>query len=209
METPNFDHLSLFTSVYEPSEDTFLFLDALESDLPFILSLNPTFVAEIGSGSGVNITALNKALPHQFSIATDINKDACLATVQTAHINCTVVESFNMEFLNCFRKNVFDLIIFNPPYVVTESEEIKGLGIERSWAGGNKGREVMNKLFPKMFDLLSEKGVFYLVVIKENDPDEIAAIMSEYNFEYSIIKSRRVLGEHLFILRFQKSCKIL
>lgn len=179
METPKFEHISRFTSVYEPSEDTFFFLDALESDLPFISSLNPTLIAEIGSGSGVNIAALNKALSHQFCIATDINKDACLASVQTASINSAVVEIFNMEFLNCFRKNLFDLIIFNPPYVVTESDEIKGLGIERSWAGGEKGREVMNKLFPKMFDLLSEKGVFYLVVIKENDPEEIAAIMRD------------------------------
>ena len=34
--------------VYEPAEDTFLFLDALQDELAYIASLKPSFCAEIG-----------------------------------------------------------------------------------------------------------------------------------------------------------------
>ncbi|GLV36355.1 HemK methyltransferase 2 [Carabus blaptoides fortunei] len=209
METPNFDHLSKFPSVYAPSEDTFLFLDALEQEIPFIQSLQPNIIAEIGSGSGVNIVALTKALGDisAAQLAVDINSAACEATKLTAEVNNVTIDVFNMNLLDSFRQNLFDIILFNPPYVVTESEEIFGNGIERSWAGGEHGREIMDKLFPKLPTLLSENGVFYLVAIKENNPEEIMDIMTrEYNFISTIIKERRILGEHLYILKFQKSC---
>lgn len=45
-------------------------------------------------------------------------------------------------------------------------------GIEASWAGGKKGREVMDRVFPLVPDLLSAGGLFYLVTIKENNPGD-------------------------------------
>ncbi|EJW72780.1 hypothetical protein WUBG_16311 [Wuchereria bancrofti] len=40
-------------SVYEPAEDTFLLLDALEKDREALGQLEPNVVVEIGSGSGI------------------------------------------------------------------------------------------------------------------------------------------------------------
>jgi release factor glutamine methyltransferase len=37
-----------FQNVYEPAEDSFLFMDALEKDLPFLRKLDPTIVLELG-----------------------------------------------------------------------------------------------------------------------------------------------------------------
>lgn len=37
-----------------------------------------------------------------------------------------------------------DLIVFNPPYVVTCDDEITGT-LPRAWAGGNKGRVVIDR----------------------------------------------------------------
>lgn len=208
IQTPKYDHIYDYPTVYEPSEDTFLFIDALEKELSFIRNLNPLIIAEIGSGSGLNLTALSTVLGNNhLYVATDINIQACLATKITSKVNNVIIECFNMEFLNCF-KNKFDIILFNPPYVVTETDEIKGVGIERSWAGGVNGREIMDKLFPKIPDLLTENGVFYLVVIKENNPNEICDYFKKLNFKTEFINDRKVRGEHLYVLKFQKLTSI-
>ena len=40
--------------------------------------------------------------------------------------------------------------------------------MEAAWAGGVKGREVMDRLFVQVASLLSDVGVFYVVVVKDN-----------------------------------------
>lgn len=63
--TPSTDALKqpCFTEVYPPSEDSFLFLDALEADANFIRErLRPVMSVEVGSGSGIISTFLSKIL---------------------------------------------------------------------------------------------------------------------------------------------------
>lgn len=74
--------------VYEPAEDTFLMLDALEADSDYITHLKPAAVLEIGPGSGVVITAISSLLKSKaFYYAVDINPDACIVTKDTAELN--------------------------------------------------------------------------------------------------------------------------
>jgi release factor glutamine methyltransferase len=51
-------------------------------------------------------------------------------------------------------------------------------------------------------NLLSQNGVFYLVVISENCPDDIKRVMDELGFDMHILKERKVRGEHLLVLKF-------
>lgn len=39
-----------------------------------------------------------------------------------------------------------------------------------SWAGGEDGREVIDRVFPLVSNVLSPNGVFYMVIIQENKP---------------------------------------
>ncbi|XP_053992132.1 methyltransferase N6AMT1-like [Hylaeus volcanicus] len=54
--TPLLDHITTRSefrnNVYDPSEDTFLFLDALEKDIDFIKQIKPSIVVDLGCGSG-------------------------------------------------------------------------------------------------------------------------------------------------------------
>lgn len=50
--------------------------------------------------------------------------------------------------------------------------QVGSTGIEAAWAGGTRGREVTDRFLPAVAQLLSSKGLFYLITIAENDPGE-------------------------------------
>lgn len=216
METPYLTHISSddFKYVYEPAEDSFLLLDALEADLPKLQTDKPSICTEIGSGSGVIITAVAKALPDTACFAIDINPRACDVTKRTALKNGANLNVINMNLLNGFQSNVVDVLIFNPPYVVTPDEEIDSNQsphdnpfndkIIQSWAGGTDGRLIMDRVFNGMDSILSPNGSAYFLVIEENKPKEIIANMKTKGFSGSIVAERRIRGEHLYVIRFQR-----
>lgn len=54
--------------------------------------------------------------------------------------------------------------------------QVGSTGIEAAWAGGKRGREVTDRFLPVVAQLLSSKGLFYLITIAENDPGELTTI---------------------------------
>ena len=62
-KTPELGHLtsSDFENIYEPAEDTFLFLDALELEEEFLLLLHPTLLFELGFLFNIN-NNINKTI---------------------------------------------------------------------------------------------------------------------------------------------------
>ncbi|EFN80392.1 hemK methyltransferase family member 2 [Harpegnathos saltator] len=197
-------------TVYEPSEDSYLLIDALEADLKVLEAMKPVICLEIGSGSGVVITALAMALKRHHSaqfIAVDINPDACRATRRTSLDNSVIVNVLQMNLLDCIQiRGQVDVILFNPPYVATEYEEVlDDRLVFKTWAGGKHGRQVMEQVFSTIPEILSDSGLFYLVVIKENDPEYILSAFQKLNMSGSIVCERKVRGEHLYVLRFCKT----
>ncbi|XP_012223439.1 methyltransferase N6AMT1 [Linepithema humile] len=210
METPivNLSDNELKT-VYEPSEDSYILIDALEADSKILEMVKPVICLEIGSGSGIVITALAMALKRHHNahfMAIDINPDACGATKRTSLINSVDVDVLQMNLLDCIQiRNTFDIILFNPPYVVTEYEEVlDDRLIFKTWAGGKNGRQVMEQIFTTIPEILSDAGIFYLVIIKENDPEYILSAFQKLNMSGRIVCERKVRGEHLYVLRFRK-----
>ena len=131
IKTPITDHVD-FDQVYEPAEDSFLLLDALEKDLEIVLNQeqknSPVFCLEIGSGSGIISTGLASVLPNSMIFACDINPHACLASQKTSEINQTAEKQsiVRMDFLNFFPfcEGKIDLLVCNPPYVATSDDEL-------------------------------------------------------------------------------------
>ncbi|KAK2150176.1 hypothetical protein LSH36_419g01014 [Paralvinella palmiformis] len=209
--TPDISHLTSvdYNEVYEPAEDTFLLLDALEQDGDTFLQLRPLMCLEVGSGAGVVSTFLAKMIGNSaMYLTTDLNPAAADVTKRTSEQNCIVLQPLIMDLagglLSRLRGQV-DVLIFNPPYVVTPSDEVGKKGIEASWAGGRKGREVIDRFLPQVAELLSVDGLFYLVIIKENDKDEIEQIMTTYGLQMVVVLERRSGPERLSILRFSKT----
>lgn len=103
--------------------------------------------------------------------ATDINPKAIDVASDTARRNHAKVEFHLGSFLDMIQPSIdakIDVLVFNPPYVVTPSEEVGGEGVMAAWAGGVDGREVIDQFMPRARRYLSAYGRLYLVVIQEN-----------------------------------------
>ncbi|BGP19107.1 S-adenosylmethionine-dependent methyltransferase [Rhodosporidiobolus nylandii] len=195
--TPTYSHLKAadFEDVYEPAEDTFILLDALEQDQELLKGSR--VCVEIGSGSGC-VSAFLGAICGSSSalyLCTDLNPPSTVATLKTGLANSVplqpILTDLTAALLPRLERQV-DVLIFNPPYVETYDEEAElaqeGGVIERAWAGGQGGMRVTNRVLEQV----------------ENKPVEILKQMKERGLHGEIVLKRRAGREHLHILRFSR-----
>ncbi|CAG0919880.1 unnamed protein product [Notodromas monacha] len=207
METPDLSHFSAndYERLYEPAEDSFLLLDALEADLAWLRgAAKPWLCLEIGCGSGI-ISAAISNLPHgPLCFATDISNFACQAAPKTARPR--LVETVESDLSFCFQPRLggkVDLLVFNPPYVPTDDDEVQ-VDTARRWAGGENGRRVIDRLLPDVHELLSPGGRFYLVALAQNDPSNICEVLNRSGLDSSVFLTRRCGIEILNVVRAVK-----
>ncbi|WVF66301.1 hypothetical protein IAT40_001041 [Kwoniella sp. CBS 6097] len=215
LPTPNIAHLTEddYEHIYEPAEDSFILLDALEIDAESIRRSNPLICVEVGAGSGIasaflaNLIGRDKTL----ILSTDINPYACNATIRTASANDMTLNPIRCNLvtpLSARLRNNIDIMLFNPPYVPTDLQELNATQSERdiggAWAGGSDGMQVTNILLRQLPDLLSSGGRLYLVAVAQNKPAQIIEEMSQIGLRAEEVIRRRAGREHLSVLRITK-----
>ncbi|XP_003456050.1 methyltransferase N6AMT1 [Oreochromis niloticus] len=209
--TPLYSHAGQgdFREVYEPAEDSFLLIDALEKDADRLQRMSPCVCLEVGSGSGVVSAFLASVVgPSALYICTDVNPAAAQCTAETASCNRVSLQPLITDLADSLLPQLcgkVDILLFNPPYVVTPSEEVGSTGIEAAWAGGERGREVTDRFLPAVVQLLSNKGLFYLITIAENDPEEIIRLLGQSGLKGESCLSTRARNERLSVLRFHRN----
>ncbi|XP_028256167.1 methyltransferase N6AMT1 [Parambassis ranga] len=209
--TPVYSHAGRgdFPDVYEPAEDSFLLIDALERDADMLQLMRPCVCLEVGSGSGVISAFLASVVgPSALYICTDVNPAAAQCTAVTASCNNVSLQPVITDLVEGLLPQLsgkVDILVFNPPYVVTPSEEVGSTGIEAAWAGGERGREVIDRFLPMVPQLLSSKGLFYLITIAENNPEEIIFLLGQSGFKGAACASTRAGNERLSVLRFHRN----
>lgn len=107
-------------------------------------------------------------------IATDLNPSAAQATAATLAAHgiphaADVIVTDLITSLEPHLEGLVDLLLFNPPYVPTPDEEVAEGGIAAAWAGGYRGRRVVDRLLPLVPQLLSPTGQMLLVAVSDND----------------------------------------
>lgn len=155
-------------------------------------------------------------------IATDLNPAATIATQKTGERNLSSIDCLLTSLSNGIpnRRQLFDIIVFNPPYVPTEElcemackpchEKIHGCDpedlLEAAWAGGSDGRHWIDQVMPMIDGLLSPGGAFYMIALQANKPDELMEWgRRDWNFASKVALKRKAGIEDLAVLKFWRS----
>ena len=203
--------VSSHPEVYEPCDDSFALVDALLADRNHLLEHHPTLCMEVGCGSGYIITSLALILGQQAPgngihyIATDTNPHAVRVTSETLEAHGVHAELVNTDIALGLEKRLaglVDVMVVNPPYVPTPEDEVGREGIASSWAGGENGRSVIDRILPIADNLLSDKGWLYMVTLICNNPSEICLQMRERGYASRIVVQRSTEEESLHVIKF-------
>ncbi|CAK0786018.1 hypothetical protein CVIRNUC_009231 [Coccomyxa viridis] len=192
--------------VYEPSDDSFALVDALQQH--DWTSFSPDVCLEVGCGSGYVICSVAKMLSQHGLraqvLASDISSAALEATQETlvAHgvADVELIQGDLLKPLIPRFQHQVDLLIFNPPYVPTPDDELTRTDIARAWAGGNRGRAIIDKFLPQVKEVLSPRGFMYMVTVTDNRPEDILQLLSNDDIEGKVILERAADEEALRIL---------
>jgi release factor glutamine methyltransferase len=159
-------------------------------------------VVEIGTGSGVVLSFIN-AHAHLifgrsdvFTAGVDVNVHACKATIQTVRLAEEQLSESNShgfylgntvaDLTTALKKGEVDVLVFNPPYVPTpdlpvvlprdtlDSFETDSHLLSLSYAGGEDGMEVTNRLLDLLPEVLSQdRGCAYILLCAQNKPEAV------------------------------------
>lgn len=186
----------VFRGTYEPSEDTFLLaenLDVKEGDR----------VLDVGTGCG--ILAVLSALKAFWVLALDINPKA----VRCAKVNARrngVLKKISFVCGDLFkplkRGIVFDLILFNAPYLPVEEEPKEW--IEYAWAGGRNGRKVIDRFLNDVSNYLRYNGRLLLVQSSLSNIEETLTILEGSGFKAKIADRRKFFFEEIVLIKAVK-----
>ncbi|MEB3807151.1 MAG: methyltransferase [Desulfurococcales archaeon] len=130
-ETP-LGELRVYTHpcVYEPSDDTFLAIEAL-ARLPEVKT-DIRAAVDMGTGTGILALAITRIYPEAFIVATDINPHALQAANKTLQASKASVVA--CRWASCLRPR-FDLAVVNPPYLPVEDQLDQCPELSKSWSG--------------------------------------------------------------------------
>ena len=186
----------IYENVYAPAEDTFLLAENLRV-------YEGEFVLDMGTGCGIlAVLAAEKA---DEVLAVDINPYAIRCARKNAEING--VED-KVEFLlgDLFEpikpKGIFDLIIFNAPYLPSEIGEEKSW-IGKAWAGGKTGRKVIDRFISGAPNFLRRNGRIMLVQSSLSNVDESLDAFNKLGLNAKVIAETKVLFEKIVLIEAQ------
>lgn len=217
MKTPKYKKSE---TVYPPSEDTFILLDALEKDIGS-LQLNlkndceVPLVCELGVGSGIVSIFLESLLALEnrkaLYLGIDLNNDALLNTETNRGLNNKemVLEPVLTSLFGGLRHGLIDILIFNPPYVLTPDAESENAqanpGIHTALSGGIDGRLIIDQVIDNVNTYTSIRAIFYLVLVKENKVDNVCERMLAKGWANEMIMYRVCGWEGLHAFKFTRT----
>lgn len=180
--------------VYSPAEDTLLLLSVALSE-----ARPDDLVLEIGCGSGLVASELAPKVKRM--IATDINPHAVRAALDRAESCGSVRPDFVRADLFSGIKGLFDLVLFNPPYLPTLPEERTGCWIDYALDGGRSGRDTIALFLSGLSEHLSGRGRALLLISSLTGLSSVMDLASSLCLSCEVVAEEGCFFERLYVLR--------
>jgi HemK-related putative methylase len=183
--------------VYEPREDSFLILKEIKN-------FAKGDVLDMGTGTGV--LAIEASKFADTVIGADVNADALDIARQNAKAsgrkNIRFVKS---DLFSYFKTEpmLFDLMIFNPPYLPEDVREPAESAVETT--GGKKGYELLERFFSQSSEYLKPDGKILVLFSTLTGTDKVHSIIEERAFNYQKLAEEPLFGENLLVYVAEKS----
>jgi len=199
--------MKISKEVYLPAEDSWLLEECILKE-----NLIGKKCLDLGTGSGIQGIAMLKRGAKEV-VFSDINSVALKESkknilkyileqkkkgTQFTGQSMPLVKIKKSNLFSSLKKEKFDFIAFNPPYV--PSDEIKWVDLD----GGENGRETIDKFLESFSTHLNKKGVLLLLVSSLNKPNEIKSKLKKLGFSVKIVGGKKLFFEELLIIRSVK-----
>ena len=182
--------------VYIPSDDTFLLAENLEIK-------KGQSVLEIGTGSG--LVSMYASLLTDDVTATDINYNALELAEKNFKLNN--INTIKLEFGDLFepvKDKKFDVILFNTPYLPTDSDDIINDDLNYAFDGGLDGRKVIDRFINEVSNHLNDKGIVQIIQSSLSDNDRTLDMFDRNGFVAEIAASEKFFFEEIVLINAYK-----
>ena len=182
--------------VYIPSDDTFLLAENLEIK-------EGQSVLEIGTGSG--LVSMYASLLTDDVTATDINFNALELAEKNFKLNN--INTIKLEFGDLFepiKDKKFDVILFNTPYLPTDSDDIINDDLNYAFDGGLDGRKVIDRFIKEAPNHLNDKGIVQIIQSSLSDNDRTLDMFDRNGFVAEIAESEKFFFEEIVLINAYK-----
>ena len=182
--------------VYIPSDDTFLLAENLEIK-------EGQSVLEIGTGSG--LVSMYASLLTDDVTATDINYNALELAEKNFKLNN--IDTIKLEFGDMFepvKDKKFDVILFNTPYLPTDSDDIINDDLNYAFDGGLDGRKVIDRFINEVSNHLNDKGIVQIIQSSLSDNDRTLDMFDRNGFVAGIAESEKFFFEEIVLINAYK-----
>ena len=153
-------------------------------------------VLDLCSGSGV--LAIAAALQGASVTAVDVARRAGLAIELNALLNGVGIEVRVGDLFAAVPGRRFDVIVTNPPYVPSSTDELPSSGPARAWEAGPSGRAFIDRICAQAVDHLNPHGVLLMVHSTVCGEDQTVNALTEHGLTTEVMwRHRGHLGPRL------------
>jgi len=178
--------------VYQPAEDSGLLAKAVIESL-----VEPELVLEVGTGSGWVAEQVDDHTDARV-IGSDLNPHA------TRQARERGVEAVRADLLEPFADDVFDAVLFNPPYLPTDPDNEWNDWMEHALSGGEDGRRLIVPFINDVGRVLAPGGEVYLLVSSLTGYDIVVELAENAGFVVEEVAQESYPFEVLSILRLSR-----